>query len=126
MAEILIKAVSATNPDSVKSVRWCYKRGDPVVVKPDGWSWGSQEVIPPADGGLFVIVKIPDVTVAQTIRFLNAGTAARKLYRVVVDELPTGVRNTLNTTGTITRTWVQIRNFIENKVILAREAGATP
>jgi hypothetical protein len=126
VAELLIKAVSATNPDATKSARWCYKRGDPVVVMPDGWSWGTQEVIPPANGGVFVIIKIPDVTVAQALRFISKGTLTRKLYRVVVDELPAGIRNTLNTTGTITRTWDQIKSFIENKVTLERESGATP
>lgn len=126
MAEVLIKAVNATNPDATKSARWCYKRGDFVCVMPDGWSWGTQEVIPPAEGGLFVIIKVPDVTVDQARRFLSKGTLTRKLYRVVVDELPAGIRSTLNTTGTITRTWTQIRSFIENKVTLARESGDTP
>jgi hypothetical protein len=87
---------------------------------------GTSEIVPPAQGGPYVIVVVPDVTVAQTRRFLNKGTTTRMLYRVVVDELSASLRNQLNNTGTITRTWTQIRGFIENKVTLERESGATP
>lgn len=43
MAEILVKAVDATNPDTEKDRRGCYKKGYPVVVMLDGHIWGRCE-----------------------------------------------------------------------------------
>lgn len=43
MAELLIKAVDAFNPDPTKDRRGCYKKGDVVCVRPDGWEWGKEE-----------------------------------------------------------------------------------
>jgi len=45
MCEILIKAVSQTNPDPLKDAA-DYKAGDLVLVKPDGASWGDKELLP--------------------------------------------------------------------------------
>lgn len=56
MAELLIKAVDATHPDPVKDLRGCYKKGDVVVIKPDGWSWGKEEL----KKEKFYILRIPD------------------------------------------------------------------
>ena len=57
MAEFLIKAVSAANPDPAKDLM-CYKRGDIVVVMPDGHPWGSGE----RDINKFLIVQVPDMS----------------------------------------------------------------
>lgn len=46
MAELLIKAIDAKHRDAVEDARGCYKRGDPVLVMPDGQQWGSLETIP--------------------------------------------------------------------------------
>jgi hypothetical protein len=46
MAELLIKATDAHNPDAIKDRRGCYKRGDPVIAFRDGWSWGRLETTP--------------------------------------------------------------------------------
>lgn len=43
VADLLIKAVDATNADPTKDRRGCYKRGDVVAVKPTGWQWGKEE-----------------------------------------------------------------------------------
>jgi hypothetical protein len=59
VAEILLKWLDATNGNAVKDQRGCYKRGDPVVVMPDGHPWGREELKPPAQGGKFVVVKVP-------------------------------------------------------------------
>lgn len=56
MAELLIKSSDTTNPDPVKDLRGCYKKGDVVVVKPDGWSWGKEEL----KKEKFYILRIPD------------------------------------------------------------------
>lgn len=39
MAEFLINAIDVFNEDPVKDKTGCYKRGDVVVVMPDGWKW---------------------------------------------------------------------------------------
>lgn len=43
MARLLIKAVDYTHPDPDKDRRAAYKRGDVVVVMPDGHVWGGAE-----------------------------------------------------------------------------------
>ncbi len=126
MAELLIKAVDATHDDPTKDQRGCYKRGDIVVVRADGWGWGTQEVIPPASGGLFVVVKITDVTPNQIknwvknnwdsdIEGLDMIGGRRRRVRIDVRLLPVGVRNTLNNTGTYSTTWAAIRQYVRNK-----------
>jgi hypothetical protein len=59
MAELLIKAIDASNPDPSKDESGCYKKGDIVHVSDDGHEWGSQEGLP-----TFVVVKCPGVPVA--------------------------------------------------------------
>lgn len=71
MAELLIKAVDATHVDPDKDRRGCYKRGDVVVVQPDGWSWGTLEALP-----RFVLVKVPGATVAQVEQYIQQWTRA--------------------------------------------------
>lgn len=59
MAEILIKAIDAKNPDPIKD-QMCYKRGDIVEVFPDGFNVGSfKECRLPK----FVVLKIPGLSV---------------------------------------------------------------
>ena len=122
MAELLVKAVSAVHADPVKDLRGSYKRGDIVVVMPDGHAWGLQERLP-----TFVVVRIPGVTVEQARRFADSeGTVdpftaqlnvtRRRRWRIRWDNLPLGVRNALRDTGEVTVTWAQVRNFIENKL----------
>ena len=59
MAELLIKAVDATHPDEVKDLRGCYKKGYVVVVKPDNWSWGKEEL----NKEKFYILRVKDANV---------------------------------------------------------------
>ena len=44
MAELLIKATDAVHSDEIEDLRGCYKKGYVVVVKPDGWKWGKEEL----------------------------------------------------------------------------------
>ena len=60
MAELLIKALDATNRDPVKDARGCYKAGDIVLVKPDHHQWGEAEAEP-----VFVIVRLPGISVEE-------------------------------------------------------------
>ena len=66
MAELLVKLLSATNPDPVKDARGCYKRGDVVDVRPDGFKWGREECPP-----RFVVVCIPGSSVEESRKYLE-------------------------------------------------------
>lgn len=134
MAEILIKAVDATHVDPVKDQRGCYKRGDPVDIRPNGFEWGRLEALPPADGGKFVRVRISDVTPAQVETYLtnrwgialnvsetetvgeDVVVTRRRALRVLVDNLPANVRNQLRNTGFYETTWSAIKSFVQNKL----------
>jgi hypothetical protein len=134
MAEVLIKAVDAAHADPVKDAR-CYKRGDPVVVQPDGFAWGRLELLPPADGGAFVRVRINGIAPEQVRQFMRnrwgisledgevetvsgePRIARRRAIRVLVDSLPAGVRQQLWQTGFYAATWQQIRNFVQHKLL---------
>jgi len=80
MCELLIKAISNTNPDPVKDQRGCYKRGDIVDVQADGFTWGREEGLP-----RFYIVKIPGITVTQAKKYMAAHigptTQTRRIYK---------------------------------------------
>lgn len=59
MAEFLVKAQEYTHPDPEKDRRGVHKKGDIIVVKPDGHEWGAAEGLP-----TFVLVKVPGLSVA--------------------------------------------------------------
>lgn len=61
MAEVLVVAQDRPVRDSAG--RWY--RGQPVVVRPDGWKWGKREGPP-----LFVLVKVPQLSVEEVEEFL--------------------------------------------------------
>jgi hypothetical protein len=116
MAEILIKAVDATMPDPTLDAQQSFKRGHPVVVMPDGWNWGAAEGLP-----IFVILKIPGLPVSAVNAYLapyvdvDGVTVLRpRLWKVMIDTLPTAVKNALTTTGQYSTTWTQIKNYIQN------------
>lgn len=56
MAEALIKAVDFVHPDPDIDRRGAHKRGDIIVVMPDGHQWGGAE----RDISKFAIVSVPD------------------------------------------------------------------
>ena len=128
MCEILVFAGNNSHADPVEDRRGCWKRGYPVVVKEDGHQWGREEGLPK-----FVVVKIPGVPAAKARAFLDAQmeddagvptydnfieavprrTAfRRRAWNVAWASLPAGIRNTLQTTGTITVSVAQIRNYL--------------
>lgn len=123
MAEFLIKAIDATHPDPVKNERGCYKRGDVVAVKPDGWPWGAREGFP-----TFVIVKVPGLDPAAVEHLLhqhedttdpeNPKVFKRRLWGFHLDHaaLPTQVKKSLRDTGSVTVTLPQIKNFVKHKL----------
>lgn len=124
MAELLVKAVSASHADGTEDLRGCYKAGDVIGVAPDNWIWGESEF---CVGGKFYVVKITDVTRQQVINWVrNHWTCEiegvdmingrRRRVRIDIDLVPLAVRNTLATTGQYTTTWAAIREFIRNKI----------
>ena len=83
MAEILIKAVDATNADPAKDRRGCYKRGYPVVVFPDGHEWGAEERSPK-----FIVLKLPGVS-ADAVKNQIENWCRRIKFTVTLSTLST-------------------------------------
>lgn len=124
MCELLVKARNAQHDAPEKDRRGCYKVGHIVVVMDDGHEWGREETLPN-----FVKVKIPGLS-ADTVRDLideqredDAGnplaeeggvpiTFRRRRWRIRVADIPANIRNTLLTTGEVTVTRAQIRNYV--------------
>jgi hypothetical protein len=118
MCEILVKATDAHGDGT-------FKRGFPVVVVPDGHTWGAREGLP-----TFYVIKIPTLPVAEAHKYVERWTegellASQREWTIDVDLLPTAVLNTLVTTGTITIaiqgyngpsdiSWNQARNRFRN------------
>jgi hypothetical protein len=67
MAELLVRVVDKINADPYLDAK-CTKRGDVIVVQPDGWVWGKQEQKNPA----WRIVKLPGVPVTMVTTFLSS------------------------------------------------------
>lgn len=66
MAEILLRVHDKVNDDLYLDCK-CTKRGDVIVVSPDGWNWGTEERSLP----FYRIVKMPGVSVAAAQAFLG-------------------------------------------------------
>jgi len=88
MAELLIKACDATHNDEVKDLQGCYKKGYVVVIKPDGWKWGKEEL----NKEKFYIIRVKDAK-PEDLQYLiqshevNLGTR----YNAVSSKLGVGV-----------------------------------
>jgi hypothetical protein len=137
MCEILVKAVSVTNPDPDKDQRGCYKRGYLVLIMPDGHVWGREEGLPK-----FVVIKLPGVPVdnekirkyteewkAMTGLDPDGGpiieTQQRRRWQIRWVDLPQAARNKLASTGELVikagsylgpsdYTWAQIKHYFRN------------
>lgn len=72
MAEILIHAIDHTHDDPDTDRRGCHKKGDIANIKSDGWSahpnW-AQTQYPHSRSGLFVLVKVPGLSVEDAIAY---------------------------------------------------------
>lgn len=130
MAELLIRATDTVLSDPERAARRAYRRGDVVLVKPDGWAWGSAELSNPDNGRALFVLRITGVSVEQVEKYLvewlddlSLFQWARRKYRLVIDELPVNLRNQIRDQGFISRTWPQIRGFVENKSTLQRETA---
>ncbi len=67
MAELLVRVVDKINHDDPYLDAKCLKAGDVVVVCPDGWVWGREELANPE----WRIVRVPGLTVEQCAGFLS-------------------------------------------------------
>lgn len=120
MCEIL---VAARNLDSG------YRRGDPITVQRNGHPWGREEGLPN-----FVVVKIPGLSVERAKEFVDPGfwepaefgdpefnapdvedrrvKRHRRKVRIFWQEAPAAILQELATTGEVTVTVNQVRNYV--------------
>jgi hypothetical protein len=120
MCEVLIKAIGVTNPDPTKDRIGSYKRGDIVGVEEDGYEWGKEEGLPK-----FYLVKIPGLSVDVARKYEQMDMESddpnyktvyrRRRFHIPIDAVPVAIRNALTTTGQVTVTVNQIRNYLVNK-----------
>jgi hypothetical protein len=115
MAEFLIYAKNNTHKDPIKDSRGCYKRGDIVVVMPDGHEWGKEEGLP-----TFFVLKIPGVDAEKAKMYIsshldNEVIVRRLKYSLDLTSIPNVLKNEIQSTGEYTATWNQVRSYILNK-----------
>ena len=104
-----------------KDRRGNYKRGDPVVIMPDGHIWGREEGLPK-----FFIVKIPGLAVETAKKYIAEQMDStdpekpvlfrRRRFGLPVDSLPNPVKNAVNNQGIVTVTLAQARQYMIDKV----------
>lgn len=100
MAELLIHRYGRGNPNDDSD----WQPLDIVVVKEDGWLWGSREVGP---GTSFILVRLPGVPVEEIAHLVSAldsadpavGMSKRRRRKLNVPGLPTQLRNAITDHG---------------------------
>lgn len=136
MAQLLIKAVDAVNPDPDTDKRGCYKRGMIVEVREDGAPRGTAEWWP-----VFVWIMVPGIP-ADVIRkymepelsALTGDVTRRRRWQIQWASLPLAVRNKFQATGQITikagdysgaydYTWAQVKGSFRDLQTGMDEAG---
>lgn len=123
MCEWLVKLTDNIHPDPIKDKSGSYKRGDVVVVKDDGWNWGTQEGLPK-----FAVLKVTDRTERACLKYVESESdgddpVTRRLYHIVMDELPAQVLRDMDNSGAATIAWATLVGLIENKVTVSRETA---
>lgn len=121
MAEILVKAVAASNSNPAKDA-FCYKRGMCVIIMPDGHPWGLEERLPK-----FAVIKVPLVSIAKVQKYIAVWpTVQRRRWRIRWADLPLAARNKLQDDGELTikakseylgafdYTWNQVKEYFHN------------
>lgn len=90
MAELLVRAqghwLDALTTEQVAALpdwrqtehKYRAKKGDIVVIRPDGWTWGREECLP-----RFIVVKIPGLSVEDAKKYeelleIKAATATER------------------------------------------------
>lgn len=113
-----------------ESARW--RAGEPAVVQEDGHAWS------PRERAAFIILRIPGVPARRLRRYLQEDTIAdplsgrvtgrrrRRLWRVLLDELPPAARAAIRDTGVVTASWDQVRGHWQNQLTTARAEALDP
>ena len=96
MAELLVRVVDKVNADPYLNAK-CTKRGDVIVVQPDGWPWGKDEQKNPA----WRIVKVPGLSVIDASAFLGpeldtdpeqpSAVLQPRAFKLDLDHLPASI-----------------------------------
>ena len=132
--ELLIRRKSNVDSNNTIKDQMLYKKGDIVVINPDGHEWGNREDPTKHPDGVagcgFVIIKIPgkNPTNAQMVKWLEhqvgidaLTTTKRRIWQVMTDDVPTNILKKLRDDGVATVTWSKIKNYIRNKLTDERE-----
>jgi hypothetical protein len=92
MCELLVRVVDKIGDDPYHDSK-CSKRGDVIVVMPDGHQWGRAELLDP-----FLVLRLPLVSSAAGESFLGREhdtdptnpslTLQRRAFRLDLDALP--------------------------------------
>lgn len=80
-------------------------RGEIIVIKPDGWTWGRMERPPQ-----FIIVKVPGVSVAQAQKYTQ-GLIDSTLYDGSLSEQP-------DTVDVKERRWYFLKKVVDSALVL--------
>lgn len=80
-------------------------RGEIIVIKPDGWTWGGMERPPQ-----FVVIKVPGVSVAQAQKYTQ-GLIDSTLYDPLADSQP-------DTVDVKERRWHFLKKVVDSALVL--------
>ena len=124
MCEILVKAIDSIHSDPDMDLIESAKRGDPIIVKPDGWPWGIEEKKPPAQGGKFVILKLSGVEPSLIEEYITHHQTMDKKQEIIIfrkykfhlDTLPAGIISELNQKGFFETTWTLMKQYMIDKL----------
>ena len=131
MSELLVNLIDSTHRNPAKNVRGCYKRGDVVVVMPDGWKWGKEERPPK-----FGVIRVPDLTLEYAQKYVQPRTrvidapdgpeekiVTCRLYCIHLDELSRYEQADLSLAGSIKMSWANLAGKVEHKPDGVRETA---
>ena len=93
-----------------------YGRYDVIVVKHDGWKWGTSEL----DKNLFNIIKLPNVSEQDAQIYTVPAINKRRMYKFDLTAIAVSDKTTLETTGKLelTTNKIQIANIIKDKALI--------
>jgi hypothetical protein len=133
MAEFLVKARDPIDlPKDEEKRNRCYRRGDIVVVMPDGHEWGKEERLPK-----FMVVKIPGLSVETAKKYIISAyedtgivdqdnhpimkMVQRRKYRILLDTIPTAIRTAITKDGIAEVSWENVKSHVYDKIALRTE-----
>jgi hypothetical protein len=135
VADLIIKARAGTGSERGDGTEMVSRRGDLVAIRPTGSIYGAREVLPPNQGGGYVRItllrddgvtpvwslgdpmppRLADFIGPEADAFVPSTIVRKFAHRVVVDDLPTTVRNQLARDGQRSLKWTAVRDFLARK-----------